>query len=77
MKNVTYLRLKNVQVGYNLPKKILEKVHVSRLRLYLTGTNIFSFDNVKDIEIDPEISLNSALVYPNTKVYTLGLNLTL
>lgn len=77
MKNVTYLRLKNVQVGYNLPKKILEKVHVSRLRVYLTGTNIFSFDNVKDIEIDPEISLNSALVYPNTKVYTLGLNLTL
>ena len=77
MKNVKYLRLKNLQVGYNLPQKMLSKAHISRLRIYVTGTNLFSIDNVKDIEIDPEISLNSALVYPNTKVYTLGINLTL
>lgn len=77
MKNVTYLRLKNLQVGYSFSEQVLSKLHVSKLRVYFTGTNLFSFDNMKDIGLDPEISLNSGLVYPNLTVYTLGLNLTL
>ena len=77
MKNVQYLRLKNLEVAYSLPKKLISKAKISNMRLYATGTNLFSFDNVKDIEIDPEITLNSGLVYPNTKLYTFGLNFTL
>jgi TonB-linked SusC/RagA family outer membrane protein len=77
MKNVTYLRLKNLQLGYTFSSAMLSKVHISKLRVYFTGTNMFSFDNVKDIGIDPEISFNSGLVYPNLTVYTIGMNLTL
>lgn len=77
MKNVQYLRLKNLEIAYSLPRKFISKAKISNVRLYATGTNLLSFDNVKDIEIDPEITLNSGLVYPNTKLYTFGLNFTL
>jgi TonB-linked SusC/RagA family outer membrane protein len=75
--NVNYLRLKNLEIAYTLPKKLIEKAHLTNVRIYISGTNLFSFDNVKDIQIDPEISLNTGLVYPNTKLYTFGINLTL
>jgi TonB-linked SusC/RagA family outer membrane protein len=75
--NVNYLRLKNLEIAYNLPKKLLSKAHLSGVRIYCTGTNLFSFDNVKHIEIDPEIAFNTGLVYPSVRVYTFGINLTL
>ncbi|HKZ67908.1 MAG TPA: SusC/RagA family TonB-linked outer membrane protein, partial [Chitinophagaceae bacterium] len=75
--NVNYVRLKNLEIAYNLPKKLLSKAHLSGVRIYCTGTNLFSFDNVKHIEIDPEIAFNSGLVYPSVRVYTFGINLTL
>jgi TonB-linked SusC/RagA family outer membrane protein len=75
--NVHYVRLKNLEIAYNLPQKLIEKAHFSNVRIYVNGTNLFSFDNVKDIQIDPEISFNTGLVYPNTRLYTFGINLTL
>ncbi|MEJ7739351.1 MAG: TonB-dependent receptor [Chitinophagaceae bacterium] len=75
--NVNYLRLKNLEIGYTLPKNISGKFGLSLIQVYATGTNLFSFDNVKDIEIDPEISFNTGLVYPNMKLYTFGINVTL
>lgn len=75
--NVNYLRLKNLELGYTFPKKWMNKARVSNLRVYANGTNLLSFDNVKDIEIDPEITFSNGLVYPVTKLYTFGINLTL
>ncbi len=75
--NVNYLRLKNLEIGYTLPKTLSGKIGLSMIQIYATGTNLFSFDNVKDIEIDPEISFNTGLVYPNMKLYTFGINVTL
>jgi TonB-linked SusC/RagA family outer membrane protein len=77
MTNVNYLRLKNLELAYAIPKKWLNRAHLTNLRVYATGTNLFSFDNLKDVEVDPEISLNTGLVYPMTKLYTFGINLTL
>lgn len=75
--NINYFRLKNLELGYTLPKNIISKFRLSMLRVYVTGTNLFSFDNMKDIQIDPEISQNNGLVYPALKLYTFGINLTL
>jgi len=75
--NINYFRLKNLELGYTLPKNITSKLHLSLLRVYVTGTNMFSFDNMKAIQIDPEISQNNGLVYPALKLYTFGINLTL
>ena len=74
--NVRYLRLRNLEVGYNLPKAFLSKFGVSAMKVYVNGTNLISFDNLKSIEVDPEISSNGALVYPPQRLYNAGFALT-
>lgn len=75
--NVRYIRLRNLELGYALPKSLLNRVGVNALRVYVNGTNLFSIDNVGDLEIDPEISSNGALVYPQQRLYNAGFSLTL
>ena len=75
--NVNYFRLKNLELGYDLPKKLIKKVGISKLRIFANGSNLFSFDNMKGIGIDPEISSNGGLVYPQQRLYNIGFNLTL
>ena len=75
--NIHYLRLKNLELVYNLPKLITSRLGLGGLKLYVNGTNLFSFDNVKQIQIDPEIDFNTGLVYPNLRLYTFGINATL
>lgn len=75
--NVKYLRLRNLEVGYRLPKPVLDKIGINTLRVYASGTNLFSFDNVKDFGIDPEIGSANGLVYPQQRLFTFGFNITL
>lgn len=74
--NVKYLRIRNIEIGYSLPSSWIKKIHAQRLRIYANGSNLFSFDNVSQFEIDPEISANAAVVYPQQRTYLLGFNLT-
>ncbi|HEX9956990.1 MAG TPA: hypothetical protein VGA96_07035, partial [Fibrella sp.] len=74
--NVQYLRLRNLEVAYNIPKTFLGKLGMSAMRVYVNGTNLISFDNLKDIQVDPEISSNGALVYPPQRLYNAGFALT-
>jgi TonB-linked SusC/RagA family outer membrane protein len=74
--NVRYFRLKNVELGYAFPEKIINKIGASKLRVYVNGANLFSFDNVADLEIDPEISLDSGLIYPLQKLVIVGINIS-
>ncbi len=53
--NAAYLRMKNLNIGYTLPKNLLSKVNIQKLRVYFSGENLFEFDNMGDIPIDPEI----------------------
>ena len=75
--NVRYLRLRNLELGYTVSSKLLKKYGITGLRIYADGSNLFSFDNVGQFEIDPEISSTNGLVYPQQKIYTFGFNLTL
>ena len=75
--NVHYMRLRNIEIGYDIPSRLLNKISVKGLRVYVHGTNLFSLDNTRQYEIDPEISSNSALVYPQQRIYTFGFNLNL
>jgi len=74
--NVRYIRLKNMELAYNFSPKLIKRFGVSNLRLYVNGTNLFSFDNVKDFEIDPEISSTNGLVYPQQKLVNFGFNVS-
>ena len=75
--NVSYFRLRNLELGYQVPTGTLERVGVKGLRVYVNGTNLFSFDNVKHLEIDPEIGgAGNGLVYPQQRLLNFGFNLT-
>jgi len=75
--NVKYLRLRNLELGYRLPATALEKIGVSAVRVYASGTNLFSIDNVKDFGIDPEIGSANGLVYPQQRLFNFGFSITL
>lgn len=70
----TFLRLKSIELGYNLPKDILKKLNVSRFRFYLSGTNLLTFSKFK--LWDPELAGNG-LGYPSQRVFNLGINISL
>jgi hypothetical protein len=74
--NVTYLRLRNLDFGYNIPKKYLSKLGIQNLRLYANGYNLLSLDNLRPYGVDPEISTTSGLQYPQSRIINLGANIT-
>ena len=74
--DVRFLRLKNVELGYSLPKELISKINVQRLRLYVSASNLFSIDNVGEYEIDPEIEARAAVVYPQQRTIMVGFNVT-
>ncbi len=73
IQNRSFLRLKNIELGYTLPERFLSKVGVKALRVYVSGQNLFVWDNLKITHIDPE--QNNSYGYPITKNVTLGLNI--
>jgi TonB-linked SusC/RagA family outer membrane protein len=75
--NVSYLRLKQLELGYTLPRSLLDRWSVRDARIYVNGGNLFSLDNVARYGIDPEIASGNGLQYPQQRTITLGANVTL
>lgn len=73
--NNDYIRLKAFTLGYNLPRSIIHKINLSKLRLYLQGDNLFTWQNHKGI--DPEQSIAGTTNYRsyNLKTMSLGVNI--
>lgn len=75
--NASYLRIKNLQLGYKLPSSMLNRVNISNARLYLSGENLHTFSSYRK-GWDPEINTTSQTeFYPLLSTYTIGLNITL
>ncbi|MBD1422539.1 SusC/RagA family TonB-linked outer membrane protein [Sphingobacterium chuzhouense] len=74
--NVRYLRVRNLELGYTLPATVLNKINANKIRVYVRGSNLFSFDNVKRFQIDPEIEAPAAVVYPQQRTFLVGFNFT-
>ncbi len=74
--NVRYLRVRNLELGYALPATVLNKINANKIRVYVRGSNLFSFDNVKRFQIDPEIEAPAAVVYPQQRTFLVGFNFT-
>lgn len=90
LEDASYLRLKNLTVGYTLPKSISSKVGMKNIRAYFTASNVFTL--TKYTGLDPEVNTNSNRsmggsnfptpgvdnnAYPIARTYTIGLNITL
>jgi TonB-linked SusC/RagA family outer membrane protein len=72
--NKNYVRLKNVELGYNFPKTLVSRVGLQNLRLYVNGLNLLTFDKYKIF--DPETQTGSGQYYPQSRVLNTGLRLT-
>ena len=75
MRNGAYLRLKTVELGYTLPKKIVNKARLNNVRIFCIGTNLLTFSSFK--LWDPELQSTNGAAYPLSKSVTLGLTVNL
>lgn len=74
--NASYLRLKNLQIGYNLPQSLLKNIHLNRARLYVSGQNLLTFTKFPN-DFDPEVKSGSGgYSYPQVAIYSIGLDIT-
>lgn len=73
MDDMSFLRLKNLQVGYNLPKRLLAKVGIENLRIFGSGENLYTLTKFRGL--DPEKRSHDSDVYPLNKSFSLGINL--
>ncbi len=75
IRSAAYLRLKNLQVGYTLPKKWMDKISVQKLRMFFSGQNLLTFDNFYP-SYDPEAPVGQGDFYPMVKVFSFGIETT-
>lgn len=73
LNDASFLRLKNVQIGYNLPTDLLSRVNIAGVRIYASAFNLLTFTKVEDY--DPEGSSESGQFYPQQKIINLGVNI--
>ena len=74
--NGAYARLKNVTLGYSLPKAILKSSPITNVKLYFSGENLFTYDHLPD-GINTELdNLGSGANYPFLKQYSFGINMS-
>jgi TonB-dependent starch-binding outer membrane protein SusC len=90
LQNGAFTRIKNVQIGYTIPNKLLKKIDIERIRFYISGSNLFTFTKYKGF--DPEVGQNTtgfsvfenkdlgigvdAGVFPQPRMLLFGMNLT-
>lgn len=75
LQNTNYLRLKNLQLGYTLPKSLLANWGIDNVRFYYSVENLFTIDNMK-INIDPEATSQRLSSYPLLRTHAFGINIT-
>ncbi len=74
--DASYIRVKNVQLGYTLPSSLTDAISANELRVYAQGTDLLTFSEATKWGVDPELNSGRQNFYPQTARYTLGLNLT-
>ena len=74
VRNMNFLRLKTLQISYNLPKPWVNKVHLKNAAVYVMGANLFTLSRFK--LWDPELNTDNGASYPNTTSYSVGINFT-
>ena len=75
LRDGSYLRLKTLEVGYTLPKTVVNKLKFNKIRVFFIGTNLLTFAKFK--EWDPELGSSTGTEYPLSKVFSLGLSVNI
>ncbi|KAA9038660.1 TonB-dependent receptor [Ginsengibacter hankyongi] len=72
--NTSFMRLKTLELGYDLPHALLSKVRLEGARIYINGSNLLTFSKMK--LFDPETNDPDGFFYPQSRIYNLGINIT-
>jgi TonB-linked SusC/RagA family outer membrane protein len=75
-RNASYLRLKNVQLGYTIPKSIMQKIKIKNIRIYVAGQNILTFSKIKFMDPESSYGATDGTGTPPMKSYSIGANVT-
>ena len=86
LKDASFLRLRNVELAYNLPSSVLGKAKLQNVRIYVSGFNLFSIDKIKILDPEGHTSTSNTskssspttagMYYPQQRVYNMGLNIS-
>jgi len=74
VKSGAYMRIKNLVVGYSLPRSVLSRINIEKFRIYMSGQNLFTLSKAYK-GYDPEISVGSGAFYPVMRTYTIGMDI--
>ncbi|WP_211229745.1 SusC/RagA family TonB-linked outer membrane protein [Olivibacter sitiensis] len=75
--DASYLRLKNIHIGYTFDSKVLRTQYINNIRLFFAGTNLFTWSKLNKYDIDPEAPTGmGGLYYPQQRTLSAGLELT-
>lgn len=75
LRNGSYLRLKTLEIGYNLPQKWVNKIYSKNIRVFFIGTNLLTFSDFK--LWDPEMGSTTGTHYPLARTYSFGFNISM
>lgn len=78
LQDASYLRLKNLQVGYTIPAQLTTGIGIQKIRIYFSGDNLLTFSKINE-NFDPEVPVDQVWgdgVYPLSKSFSMGLNVT-
>ena len=76
LKDGSYLRIKNLQLGYTIARKYLKKTPINSVRIYANGFNLFTWSHVSYVDPEMDPGQTNGFYYPQQKVYNVGLNVT-
>ncbi|ASZ13362.1 TonB-dependent receptor [Chitinophaga pendula] len=74
IRSADYLRIKNAEIGWQLPKRWIAPLQLSYFRVYINGMNLYTWDKLKDFQVDPEIGDGNGAMYPIQKIWNFGID---
>lgn len=74
--DASYLRLKNIEIGYSLPRNAIRFAGLQNVRVYMQGMNLLTFDNLNEVDIDPETRSGDGSWYPVQRIFNFGVDIT-
>ena len=75
IQNASYVRMKNLQIGYTLPKSVVSPIGIENMRVYFSSENLFTLHKML-VNVDPEISSERASSFPLTQTHALGVSIS-
>lgn len=76
LQDASYVRLKNLQFSYNVPNKVISKIGLQNLLLFVNGQNLMTFSKMKDFDPERHVKQGNYYEYPSVKTYSVGLNVS-